>query len=245
MQAESSTASAHQAQADAALPLFARGVLSLLTIWPALRLALTHGWAPPPRSSTAGDAEYPPETPLEKRTRMAEELVDAYYSTYTEKNGAKPEITDIEDFLLDFFEFEYGVALEDASELTLAKDLEGCWMECLRRASSTDKTPASSAEEGLLERMDRLAKTATEDDKDPSKALRGTRTGAQDEEDDDSETDEDEEEGHQHAHTSRTNPGMDVDEAPQLQPTPREKEEPIVDEDGFQTVVKKKGGNRH
>lgn len=176
--------------------------------------------------------------------------MDAYYSTYTEKNGSRPEITEIEDFLLDFFEFEYGVALEDASEVTLAKDIEGCWAECLRRVSegqggaSTSSTQAGQ-EEGLLERLDRLAKKAEEDDRDPSKAFRGTRTGEQDDDDEeDSETDDEDDYPTQGSASAAANGGMDVDAAPQLQPTPREKEEPIIDEDGFTTVTKKKG-NRH
>lgn len=234
--AQAATATGHPA--DAALSLFARGVVSLLAVWPALRLAIAHGWSKPQHQQhhSADDQQqqeqYAPETPLQRRTRLAEELVDAYYSSYVDKNGALPEPTDIEDFLLDFIEFEFGIALEDGSEISLAKDLQGMWMECVRRSSGQMVVP--EGQEGMVERFERMAEKARIEDADPTTAIRATRTGQQDQDDDDesSGTDGDDDDAG----------GMDVDQREQPGPSAsrREKEEPVVDEDGFTMVTKKR-----
>lgn len=213
--------SSEQAQsatpADAALPLFARGVLSLLTIWPALRLCITHGWSN--KSSTLSSA-------LEKRTALAEELVDAYYSSYTSGTSAKgPETSEIEDFLIEYVEAEFGVGVEDGSENRLARDMEALWKECLSRA-----TGQGTSSEGLLERFEALAQKAREEDGDPTKAFRATKLPGADDDDSDSDDGDDGEEEWG---------GMDTDMAP-AQPAPRQREEPQVDEDGF-TMVPSKG----
>jgi pre-rRNA-processing protein TSR2 len=246
MQAESSTAGGSssniQSTAEAALPSFARGVVDLLQTWSALRMAVTHNWKP--AQAPAYDPEFPPENAEQKRTRLAEELVDAYFSTYTASNtqGKTPELDEIEDFLLEFFEFEYGVQLEDSSEISVAKDVDGLWKECIAKASSSSSANGSSSNgESLLEKFERLAKKARADDADPAKALRGTRTGDQDEEDDDEEytSDEDgEDEGGEDS--------MEVDETRTTATSsePRQREEPQVDDDGFTTVTKSTKG-RH
>lgn len=224
--ASTSTSAGHPG--GAAISLFARGVVSLLSVWPALRLALTHGWSKPSSS------EFPPETPEERRTRLAEELVDAYYSAYAEKNGQLPEITEIEDFLLDFIEFEYGIALEDGSEVNLAKDLQDMWIECVKRA--TGQLQLAEGQEGTVEKFERMAQKARNDDADPKRALRATRArnqsgnGQDDDDDDSSSGSEDDVQSH--------SMDADMDSAPTQR---REKEEPIVDEDGFTMVSSKKG----
>jgi hypothetical protein len=60
-----------------ALTLFARGTLSLLTVWPSLRLAIENDW----RGAHPGQ-----ETGNEKRLRLCSELVDAFF-TATEPAG--------------------------------------------------------------------------------------------------------------------------------------------------------------
>lgn len=238
MQAESSTsassASTSSSVAEAALPTFARGVVALLQVWPALRLAVTHNWKPA-QSSSSNDPEYPPENAGQKRTRLAEELVDAYFSTYTSQNtqGKTPDGEEIEDFLLDFFEFEYGVKLEDMSEVQIRKDTEELWKECIAKASG------QSNSQTLLEKFERMADKARDDDADPAKAFRGTRTGGQDDEDSDEYT-TDEDDGEDDAQAEL----MEVDGQQRTSSGHARREEPQVDEDGFTTVVKgKKGGH--
>ena len=235
MQAESSASASSSSNptsiAEAALPTFARGVVALLQVWPALRLAVTHNWKPA-QSATTNDPEYPPQNATEKRTRLAEELVDAYFSTYTSSStlGKSPDPEEIEDFLRDFFEFEYGVKLEDASEIQIQKDSQELWKECIAKASG------QSTSQAILEKFERMANKARDDDADPAKAFRGTRTGDQDEEDSDDYTTDDEDGGDEEGQAE----GMAVDG----QASQPRREEPQVDEDGFTTVVKgKKGGH--
>ena len=252
---------------DVALPLFARGVLDLLASWPALRLAVTHGWsakaasssssdgrsstAHPSTSSETIDAEStsPQETTSQKRIRMAEEIVDAYYTLASDptpsNSSTAAHFTDqMQDFLLDFFEYEYGVGLEDGSEVGVVRDLSLLWDECVR-------SNGKQIEGGLLEKFARLAEKAKKEDGDPSTAFRGTRTGNEDEDDDDDSSSESENEGrHPHNHTANghthgncncNGDGMDVDgdDAPQLARV--QTEEPQVDEDGFTMVSKRRG----
>ena len=268
----SMSASSPTSPIDVALPLFARGVLDLLASWPALRLAVTHGWSAkassssssndPSRSaiahpshetieaeSTSSSSATSQETTSQKRIRMAEEIVDAYYTlasdTTPSNSSTAAQFTDqMEDFLLDFFEYEYGVGLEDGSEVGIVKDLSLLWDECVR-------SNGKQIEGGLLEKFARLAEKAKKEDGDPSTAFRGTRTGNEDEDDDDDSSSESENEGrHPHNHTANghthgncncNGDGMDVDgdDAPQL--ARMQKEEPQVDEDGFTMVSKRRG----
>ena len=228
----SSSSSTARVSPDDALPVFARGIVSLLACWPALRIAVTHNWIPKRQAADIDPSgQYAPETAAEKRTRLAEELVDAFYSSYTDpdKAGALPDGDEIEDFLVDFVEVEYGVALDDASEVQIAKDCRTLWLDCLAgRAENVD-------------RFERMANKAREEDNDPSRAMRGTRTGEQDDEDDDSDSSGAEDTT---VRGTASNPngngnGMDVDQPS----TARQRAEPEVDEDGFTTVAKK-GGRR-
>ncbi|KAK9896898.1 hypothetical protein P389DRAFT_50903 [Cystobasidium minutum MCA 4210] len=241
MQAESSTSSSSSssnpaAAAEAALPSFARGVVALLAIWPALRLAVTHNWKP--AQPAVQDSEYPPENAGQKRTRLAEELVDAYFSTYTSPNtlGKTPDGEEIEDFLLDFFEFEYGVKLEDMSEVQVRKDAEDLWKECIAYASG------QSTSQALLEKFEKMADKAKSDDADPTRALRGTRTGDQDDEDDDDYSTEEEDGGDEEMEgaSSQTRSSASHPNGH----SHHHREEPEVDEDGFTTVTKSSKG-RH
>lgn len=181
-QAGPSNAAGHPEQA--ALALFARGVLSMLTVWPALRIVMSHGWSKS-ASSAAATSDFPPESPQEKRIRLAEELVDAYYTTYVEKNKTLPEPTDIEDFLLEYIEVEYGITLDDGSEMNLAKDLQKMWLECVQRAAGQVNT-----DNGMVERFEQMADKAREQDSDPTRAMRGTRGRQEGDEEDPESSDE-------------------------------------------------------
>lgn len=226
MQAESSNTAA--AAAQTALPLFARGIVSLLACWPALRIAVTHNWIPKKQASSVDSEQYAPETAAEKRTRLAEELVDAYFSSYTESDKI-PDNEEIEDFLFEFIEVEYGVALEDSSEIQIAKDCRELWSDSLKGKLDN------------IDKFERMAAKAREEDNDPSRAMRGTRTG---EEDNGGDSDSSDDEQQDNIHQSD---GMDVDEPAGGAATSAahpQRQEPEVDEDGFTTVVSKKGGRR-
>lgn len=228
----SSSSGTARVSPDDALPVFARGIVSLLACWPALRIAVTHNWIPKRQAADIDPSgQYAPETAAEKRTRLAEELVDAFYSSYTDpdKAGSLPDGDEIEDFLVDFVEVEYGVALDDASEVQIAKDCRTLWLDCLAgRAENVD-------------RFERMAYKAREEDNDPSRAMRGTRTGEQDDEDDDSDSSGAENDPVRGTASHPNGNGMDVDQPSTSRQ--RQRAEPEVDEDGFTTVAKK-GGRR-
>ena len=226
--------SSQTAAATAALPLFARGIVSLLACWPALRIAVTHNWIPKKQASSVDSEQYAPETAAEKRTRLAEELVDAYFSSFTDSdNGKIPDNEEVEDFLFEFIEVEYGVALEDSSEIQIAKDCRELWTDALNGKLDN------------ITKFERMATKAREEDNDPTRAMRGTRTGGgQNEEDDESSSDDDQEVSQGFSRQNQGD-GMDVDEPANTSAAHPQRQEPEVDEDGFTTVVKpKKGGRR-
>jgi pre-rRNA-processing protein TSR2 len=110
------------------------------------------------------------------------------------------------------------------------------WIECVKR--TTGQLQLAEGQEGAVEKFERMAQKARNDDADPNRALRATRArnqggNGEDEDDDSSSGSEDD------MQTNQSN-GMDVDmnSAPTQR---REKEEPIVDEDGFTMVPSKKG----
>ncbi|KAI0726846.1 Pre-rRNA-processing protein TSR2-domain-containing protein [Fomitopsis betulina] len=88
--------------------LFARGVIARLTIWPALRVAVAENWG-----GSAG---------AEKRTWLASELVDAF-----ERENPPPDVTYVEDMLLQVMEDEFETVLEDSSAEAVAKDIVTMW----------------------------------------------------------------------------------------------------------------------
>lgn len=217
---------------DVALSLFARSTLDLLHIWPALRLAITHGWG----GSSGSQA----------RTHLAEDIVDLFYSTATESpssNGDQgstslseggitiPASDEVESTLKWGIGQQFDLDLEDGSELQIAKDLILLWRECLQLVKSEKVN-----EEGPLAKKFRegAEKAKREDGNQRFEASRAP--GAEDED----TTDEEDSEGFE---TEEDDEDEEMGEAPP-QPT-RERQEPIVDEDGFEMVQpKKKGGKR-
>lgn len=176
------------------LGLFARGVVSTLKLWTALNIALEV-------------AQRTDETPLEIRTRLAEELVDAYES-------GSASVEKVEGFLRDFVDGELDVVLEDDSEIAIARELSVLW-----RDIQLGKPEAEQAVGKLEDSAARRAQSG-----------RTQYQRAQGEEDGDSSSDEDEDEEEE-----------DTDMSSQQQQQPvRERLEPVVDEDGFETVQRRR-----
>jgi pre-rRNA-processing protein TSR2 len=129
-----------------------------------------------------------------------------------------PSTEDLEDFLVEFLEGEYGVMLEDASEETVVRDLKTLWAECKQRGEGI----LPSLQEGFLERLERMAERLRREE--GGRTL-GTRVGGSDPGTSGESGDEEEE---------RPRPdgdGMDVD-----QPQARRDTAPVVDDDGFELV---------
>lgn len=204
---------------DQILPTYARGVFAVLHMWPALRIAVQQGWG--------GN---------EGRTALAEDIVDLFYTTATEApastpaTDAVPDQEDIEDVLLHVVTHAFHVLLEDGSEVTIAKDLTALWLECVSRAGQTP--PFSDA--GLMEKFEAAADKAKAEDGVKQYAVQRGADDDSDDEDDSGDDSDEEMEGVEEAQ-----PAAAAAAGPS-----RPKEEPEIDEDGFQTVTKKKGGRR-
>ncbi|SCZ89519.1 BZ3500_MvSof-1268-A1-R1_Chr1-1g01231 [Microbotryum saponariae] len=226
----STSSSASTPIPDLVLPLFARSILDLLHVWPAVRIAITQGWAP----STA-------------ITVLAEDVVDLFYTTAStddNPNGeALPDPTDVEDVLLHILANAFNLTLEDDSETQVAKDAIKIWQECLRRVVgelSGKVIPPPSGEEGILEAFEKAAVKAKAED--GTGVYRGAmRQGdeSSDEEDGEGSGDDDDEDGMQVDGDTET--GELIDTTPAAAPR---RQEPEIDEDGFQKVTGKRGGRR-
>jgi pre-rRNA-processing protein TSR2 len=133
--------------------------------------------------------------------------------------GTGPPKDELEDFLVEFLEIEYGVMLEDGSEESVVSDLRLLWAECQQRAEGT----LPSLQEGNLERWERMAERVRREE--GGRPI-GTRVGGSDPGTDGSDESGDDEPPQRHG-----DDGMDVDTPQERQPR-----EPVVDDDGFELV---------
>jgi len=107
-------------------------VVALLSAWPALRIAIEEHWGAHPDG----------ETSVAKRNTLAEELVDAFYTS-------EPDVDALEDFLVEFVEVEFGLMLEDGSEEAIVRDLRTLW-------TAVSSGPAGQAD-AIVAEFQRLA----------------------------------------------------------------------------------------
>lgn len=189
--------------------LFARAVLSILSLWPALTIAVKEQWGGPESA--------------DKRTWLASTLIDEFESRAQFLPGTSPPIVDPKsDHPLDFDEIadllhqvmsdEFDANIEDESIELVAKDLGRVWGLIVEGKG-----------EGAVEELE---KRAEDREKKGVMATKGQGPATEEgDEDTDSESGSEEDDD-----------GMDVDEAPQL--VPRERVEKVVDEDGFELVQK-------
>lgn len=91
---------------------FARSVLSLLSIWPALELSFEHSSRRAEKSVLISE--------------LATELVGAFLDSEPEN---PPSIEELEDFLLGWCFGTLDVRIEDDSEISVVKELLGLWKE--------------------------------------------------------------------------------------------------------------------
>ncbi|KAG0336902.1 hypothetical protein BG000_006025 [Podila horticola] len=160
----------------------------------------------------AVDGEWGGHDSAAKRDWFVDTVVD-----YFSEKGKNVDSFDLEDILIQIMNDEFSILLEDQSEQHIAKVLEQLYLECTHG------------------RYD-LVQTLKQDSQKISGALKGKsqKLKKEGEDEDEDSSDDDEEEG--------GDGDMDVDmEESSSAPKPRrEKAEPIVDEDGFETVVKKR-----
>lgn len=200
--------------------LFARGILAILDLWPALTIAVREEWGGPDSRA--------------KKTWIASTLVDLFETrapllppstsisgvpTIDPSSAHDPplDLDDIGDLLSQIMSDEFDANIEDGSIDRVAQNIVELWRHLL--IPPTGETP-----ESVISGLEQRAREATRG------GLKTTR-GA-----DPEEGDEDDESGSE----SEDEDGMDVDgdEAPRLVDTSKEKQEPVVDEDGFTLVQK-------
>lgn len=201
--------------------LFARAVVLTMELWPAMRLAVSEQW---------GGQES-----AEKREFLISHICDTYSNEHAAQTTssvgstssahvqppATPDIDDLAETLEMYFADEYESRIEDGS----ADWVAGRIVQLHKTVYSTFPPTSDSLANAQTE-VDKLYQAAVQ--------LRGQKVSVQrsseadlqaDSESGDSEGDEDE--------------AMQLDEAEQSEQSRRqERQEPVVDEDGFTTVVK-------
>ncbi|KAI1315519.1 hypothetical protein EDD11_000700 [Mortierella claussenii] len=170
---------------------------------------LFHSWT---ALKLAVDGEWGGHDSVEKRDWFIDTIVD-----YFSRNGKNVDTFDLEDILIQIMNDEFSIMLEDHSEQHIAKVLEQLFLECTH---------------GKYD----LVQTLKQDSQKVSGALKGSKSqknGDDDDEDDSSDEEDAEDNG--------TSGDMDVEMEAESSGASarREKVEPIIDEDGFETVVKK------
>ncbi|WWC58335.1 uncharacterized protein I303_100875 [Kwoniella dejecticola CBS 10117] len=199
--------------------LFARGVLALLDLWPALTIAVAEQWG-----GTDSAA---------KKTWLASILIDEFETRapllpVTDTNSVPTvdpnsandpplDIDEVGDLLHQIMSDEFDANLEDGSIDIVATDLVKLWKDLLNPLYDPQVV------------VDNLEKQASEVRRKGINAQVGAGGAESQSEGEDSDADED----------------VEMDEAPQLVDSrePKERQEPVVDDDGF-TLVQKKGGRR-
>jgi pre-rRNA-processing protein TSR2 len=203
------------------IPIFARGVLAILDLWPALNIAVREEWGGPESA--------------DKKTWIASTIIDEFESRASyipsstssgpsdvadpaTANDPPLEHDDLADLVNQMMSDEFESNIEDGSIDAVAADIVRLWRDILQ--------PATGALPSTV--VDALERKAAEVKGKGIQATKGA--GLQNEngeEDSDSEWDDESEDG------------MEVDEAPQLAPVERERVEPVVDDDGFTLVQPK------
>lgn len=207
------------------IELFARGLLAIFDLWPALTIAVREEWGGPES--------------IDKRTWMASTIIDEFESRATylpahadgspslvdpaTANDPPLDYDDLADMINQMMSDEFEANIEDGSLDAVSSDIVRLWRDIL--------APATGAQAAtVVEALERKAAEVK------GKGVQATKGAGLQMVDDDSDSDwDDEEEDDQ----------MQVDEAPQLVAREREVQEPVVDDDGFtlvQTKGKKSGG---
>ncbi|KAF9896407.1 hypothetical protein BX616_007518 [Lobosporangium transversale] len=166
----------------------------------------------------AVDGEWGGHDSEDKRDWFIDTIVD-----YFGQHGKNVDTFDLEDILVQIMNDEFSILLEDQSERHIAKVLEQLFQECTH---------------GKYD----LVQTLKQDSQKVSGALKDSKSQKQNQGDDDDSSDDDDGDDNE----SNGGNNMDVEMEGESSSSTntsgiqsrREKPEPIIDEDGFETVVK-------
>lgn len=197
--------------------LFARAVLAVLDLWPALTIAVKESWGGPESS--------------EKKTWIASTLIDEFESRTVfsppspsgsilvdPKSDHPLDFDEIADLLHQVMSDEFDANLEDGSIEIVARDLGRVWEVIVQKGDVEGLREVEILEKRVEERK--------------GKGVQATKGSGPDVGEDGEELSDDSEDGSD----DEDEDGMEVDEAPAL--VPRERVEKVVDEDGFELVQK-------
>ncbi|KAK0742499.1 Pre-rRNA-processing protein TSR2-domain-containing protein, partial [Apiosordaria backusii] len=202
---------------------FERGISLALHLWPALTLAVQNNWGGPDSSDKrawfagAVSSELFPDISSMTPSQLATHISSSSSTTTSTSTPAEPDAEYIEEFLLNVMLDEFEVNVDDDSAYEVAESIIKIRKECLR---------------GKFDEVEVLAKRYS--DKKGSKVVFAKGKDQEEEEEWDTEDGEDDdEEGEE---------DEDMEDAPELvtETKKKEKQEPEIDEDGFQTVTRKK-----
>lgn len=177
------------------MTLFARGVLSLLDLWPALTIAVAESWGGP-------------DSPA-KKTWIASTLVDEFESRATVLPAAAPlperydpkadlplDQDDVAELLFHMMSDEFDCDIDDGSVDDVARDITRLWRQVTQ---------------GRLDLVETLEAKSEDQKKRGFQATRGADPVEGDEDSDETESDDEMD--------------IEVDQAPQLVPQRREEPE--------------------
>lgn len=200
--------------------LFARGVMALFDLWPALTIAVREEWGGPDSA--------------DKKLYLLSAVIDAFEqgAAYAAagadgvvhvdaKSAADPPLDQdqVADMLDQYMSDEYEAQLEDGSSDMIAKDVARLWRDCVAPGERSAEDTVGALERKAAE-IARKPVHATKQDDDEFDGS-GSDDGEWSDEDDD-----------------------DKEPVPQLvEAKPKERQELIIDDDGFE-LVQKKGGRR-
>ncbi|KAF9201192.1 hypothetical protein BGZ49_008569 [Haplosporangium sp. Z 27] len=172
---------------------------------------LFHSWM---ALKLAVDGEWGGQDSAEKRDWFIDTIVD-----YFGQHGKNVDTFDLEDILLQIMNDEFSILLEDQSEQHIAKVLEQLFLQCTH---------------GKYD----LVQSLKQDSQKISGAFKESKSQKADNGDDSSDDEDDEDDNDD---KEREDGDMDVEMEGESSSAParREKPEPIIDDDGFETVVKK------
>jgi pre-rRNA-processing protein TSR2 len=173
----------------------------------------------------------------DKKTWIASTIIDEFesrasYLPPTEPSSTSPlefadpatandpplDYDDLGDLINQMMSDEFESNIEDGSIDAVAGDIVRLWRDILQPASGAQPST-------VVEALERKAGEIK------GKGIKATKGAGLQTDDGDSDSEWDDE--------SDQEDGMDVDEAPQLVPTERERVEPVVDDDGFTLVQPK------
>ncbi|KAK4174591.1 putative pre-rRNA-processing protein TSR2 [Triangularia setosa] len=192
---------------------FERGISLALHLWPALTLAVQNNWGGP--DSTDKRDWFAGAVSSELFPDVSS-FTPAQLSSHisSPNNAEEPDAEYVEEFLLNVMLDEFEVNVDDDSGYEVAESIIKIRKECLR---------------GKFDEVEALAKRYS--DKKGSKVV--FAKGKDQEEEEEWDTDDGEDDGEAG--------DEDMEDAPELVAAPKkEKPEPEIDEDGFQTVTRKK-----